>query len=373
MRIGIVTPYAPPEKGAASTRMFSLANYLNSKRYKTILIAPFRKKSAKNIWIKRYGGFFDLTKLIKKQDIILVTVPPIKTAFKLLPFMILFRKSYVLDIRDISYRGKWRWLKKMMEKMCAKFAKKITVVTEHIKRDLYKNYKIPLKKITVIPNGADSNIFYKDNLQRIKIRNELGFPKNSKVLFYEGIIGDHELDSFIDTIDINLLKKYNIYLLFVLIVGETENESKKLLRNLKNKINKKNIENRVRFIINISLNELYKYFSAADFALNPIPSTKDNLYRITVKTFEYMACELPIISKGPRGGELDKFTKKYNCGLFITSWRKFNSKLKAFMRRYKFFERNGNRSRKIIKNIFDKKFINARFEKVIRSLKKDES
>jgi glycosyltransferase involved in cell wall biosynthesis len=351
MKIAIVTPYALPEKGAASMRVDSFYNYFKEKGHKVQLIVPFRKcNGGKNI--KRYKNISELIAFIRGNDVVLVTTPPIKTALLLLHFIKFLKIPLVVDVRDLAEKGKYKKIKRGMERYVLKKAEKVTVVTPYLKDYFAKHYMINKSKIKFISNGVDTSIFYPKKIDSKKIGIQLGIPKNAKTVIYEGIIGDHELDIFLRLMDAELLKKYNIYIILVLIVGETERKSKILLKNLKNSARKRRIIKRLKIIQNLNPKEMSAYISTADFGLAPIPSTIDNLYRIPIKAYEYLACEVPLLGKGPRGGELEKLVKQNKAGIFAASWSELKEK---FIKHLK-FKKEIKVSRKIAQKFERKKF-----------------
>lgn len=319
MKIAIVTPYALPEKGAASMRVDSFAKYFNSKKIKTTILAPNRNNKEGSRLVRRYKNFNGLKKFIKNFDFVILTSPPIKDVFFLTLFLKIIGKPFLIDIRDLAKNGNNPRIKSVMEIISLKLCKKITVVTKFIKNYFIKDYGINQDKIKIVSNGVDTDIIYPSR-KRKEIRLKLGIPKNSKVLIYEGVIGGHNLLDFINLLTPSFMKKSNLILLLVLIVGETEKRSLIELQNFEKILKKKGLKDYVRVVKNASPEEMRDYISTSNCGLAPIPSNKKNLYRIPIKVYEYTACKIPILAKGPKGGELEGFVKNNKIGYFSETW-----------------------------------------------------
>jgi len=338
MKIGIISPYALPEKGAASMRIESFLNYFKNQGHKTTIYAPLRKDIQKKerAEVKRYSKIRELWKGLKKEDFLIITSPPIQTAFLIIPLLRLKQIPFLFDSRDLAAvnNKKFKNLKTFMEKYCVKLSNKISTATEYSKEYYIKNYKISQKKIKTIPNGVDRSVIYFVRGARKKIRRELNIPEKAKTIVYTGILGkNHDIEGFINSLDKQFMDKNNLFIVMILIVGDTENKSVIRLKKIEKTIEKKELVNKFRIIKNISPEKIKEYLSAFDIGITPMLSNKDNLYTLPVKTYEYLSCNLGVIGVGAKNGEIDKFLKRSDFGFFIHKWQNFKPQLQKFLKK----------------------------------------
>lgn len=319
MRIGIVSPYALPEKGAASMRVDSFAKYFRSKKSEVIIFSPYRKGGKPMTRVFRYKNLKELKKEICKSELCIITCPSFYIAFRIIPFLKIKKIPFVLDFRDLAENTDKK-TNVLFQFFSLKLAKKITVVTNRMKEHFVKAYKINPKKIEIVPNGVDREIFYPAN-NRKEIRKELKISDKARVIIYEGIIGDHGLDKFFNNLSKEVVENNNIKIILALIVGETEEKSKIILSQFEEKLKSLKINKYVSILKNLDPSELRDYISASDFGLASIPRNKKNLYRIPIKAYDYVACEKNVLALGPKGGELEIFVKKNNLGYFFEDWK----------------------------------------------------
>jgi glycosyltransferase involved in cell wall biosynthesis len=340
MKIAIVTPYALPEKGAASMRVESFLNYFNSKGHKTTIYTPLKKTQKKNKRkdVIRYASIANLANQLKKEDKVIITAPPVRTAFMLLPFLRLYRIPFIYDSRDLGAvnNKKYKRTKMIMERICVNSAAKVSTATDYTKNFYIKNYKANPKKIKTIENGVDRRLVHYVKGYRKKIRKKLNIPEKSTTIVYTGILGkNHDIEGFVNTLDENFMKKHDLYIVMILIVGETEQKSTIRLGKIEKMIKERKLKNRFRIIKNINPEDIKKYLSSFDFGITPMLSNKDNLYTLPVKTFEYISCNLAVIGVGAKNGEIDKFLKNRDFSFFLHNWKDFKSKFENFMKNKK--------------------------------------
>ncbi|MBA7640570.1 D-inositol-3-phosphate glycosyltransferase [subsurface metagenome] len=145
-----------------------------------------------------------------------------------------------------------------------------------------RRYGIPLERITIIPLGADDELFRFDAAARQEVRTELSISENDIVFICTGkIVPERRLHLVIEAV--KLMEAYNH--LKVLLVGSG---SQTYIGQMKQDIRTKGLED--RFILHnmVPNKELYKYYSAADAAIWPC--------KASISMLEAMACSLPIIA-----------------------------------------------------------------------------
>lgn len=164
-------------------------------------------------------------------------------------------------------------------------------VADACKEFMVKRYGILPERITVIPVGADDELFRFDEAARQEIRNQLSLSESDIVFIYTGkIIPEKRLSLLIEAM--KLLKSYNS--LKVLLLG---NGPLTHIEKMKQDIRDADLEDEFIWHDAVPNRELYKFYSAADVAVWPRGAS--------ISQREAMACGLPIIvSEGSMVTEL---------------------------------------------------------------------
>ncbi|MEW6295734.1 MAG: glycosyltransferase family 4 protein [Candidatus Diapherotrites archaeon] len=363
MNVAIVSPYAAPEKGACVIRVSSFREYFYSKGHQVKIFAPLRGGNVKEVsGVKRYKSVGELIKLINKNfDLVIGTSPPMTNSFFALIKCKILGIPFVLDVRDPwtyaveslklhSKKSIKLKLFKTIEFFCYKFSNKIFVVSDFLKNFIVDN-GVPAGKVMIISNGSDPVMVKKSNPERKKIRKKLEIKPYDKVLIYAGTAGGKELDEILLSLK-DLIKEFNLHLIFILS-SDLSKENEKKLREIVLLVKSLGIKNNFHLIKSVDYNKIYKYFSAADIGLNPLPNLME--YCLPAKTYDYMAAGLPIMAKGPKNGALHNFFKEYKVGYFAVSWNEFKLKLKKSLKNYKKFKVKGINGRKLVIQMFSRK------------------
>lgn len=203
---------------------------------------------------------------------------------------LLHRIPFVLTVHDMlpyEFPGSYsdaqkRWVKKNFEK-AVKRAEKIVVVSKSAKSDVLKHFKIDPEKIEVIYNGVDEKFFQKIDSRKAKKyreRYQLDFP----FILYAGNVRPHKnIERLIECFDELSDPPFDKYKL--VIAGYD------LIRNkgLRRMINRKKLQNRVRFIgYTDQVAYLYKL---SEIFVNP------SLYEgFGVSILEAMAIGTPVVA-----------------------------------------------------------------------------
>jgi glycosyltransferase involved in cell wall biosynthesis len=162
----------------------------------------------------------------------------------------------------------------------------LIVITSQLK-ELYQSRGIPPDKILVAPDGVDLPLFA-ENLDKESAREELGIPREKKVICYTGHLyrwkGAHILAQAVKELD-------GDYLLYV--VGGTPRD----VSEFKEFISTRQIPNVVA-TGHVPPKMIPKYLAAADVLVLPNTSEEaiSRLYTSPLKLFEYMAARRPIVA-----------------------------------------------------------------------------
>ncbi len=155
-------------------------------------------------------------------------------------------------------------------------SKYVTTTTETLKN----TYKIPDRKIKIIPNGVDIKNFKNDP----NAKEKLGL--SGFIVGYVGVLRE-----WVDLAPVFNALKYLDKEIKLLVVGK-EGRFKENI-NLAQKLG---LSDRVIFTGMVPYSEVPKYVSAMDVGLIPFKQDSITNNALPIKLFEYMACEKPVIS-----------------------------------------------------------------------------
>lgn len=158
-------------------------------------------------------------------------------------------------------------------------------------------YGFPPERLTVIPLGADDELFRFSDAARQQVRSELSLSDSDFVFIYTGKVtplkGIHILIEAMELMKDHVGVK-------VLIVGSGPEA---YIEKLKLSIRAKNLEDRFIWHGAANNNELYKLYSASDVAVWPVGAS--------ISILEAMACGLPIIvDESPNMNEMTYVTNQ---------------------------------------------------------------
>ena len=158
----------------------------------------------------------------------------------------------------------------------------LLAILPETKMFMNRNYGIPLDRISVVPLGADTELFQFDTGAREEIRKKLDIADEEVVFIYTGkVIPIRQLPVLIEAAA-NTMPSYQTMRVLVVGGGSPEyiNELKRLVATAK-------LTDRFIWLDAVPNDELYRMYSAADAAVLP--------YGGSIGIREAIACGLPII------------------------------------------------------------------------------
>lgn len=369
-KIAIVTPYAVPEKGACSLRISSFKNFLEEEGFLVRIFAPERKPGQEMPGFTRYKGFGNLIRSISKEkpDLAIGTSPPMTHSFVALLFCKLSGIPFILDLRDpwthaYGNMGVYKksspklFVYRLIEKLSYLLADRIFVVTKNTGEIAEKSWANP-SKTRLVENGTDVSLFSYNSKERLSIRKKLGLGEKDALGIYAGSFALRGVENVLEALA-PLLREGKLKLLLVV---PKESDSNGGFSQLSGIVKKEHIEENVFFVDSsekgIGFEELYKYFSAADFGIDVLPLNLG--YCIPVKTYDYLACGLPVIAYGPKEGALKDLFGEFNIGFYSSSLEGFKENIARAIS-----DADSLRERKpfladLAKKRFDRKFANRK-------------
>jgi glycosyltransferase involved in cell wall biosynthesis len=250
-----------------------------------------------------------------KTDVVIITSPPI---FPVVPAMILAKlrgAKLVFDIRDIwsdelmSFGGMSEnsipvRVARTLENWGYRTADLVTATTEALAQTV-KNRGAGKEKTSYLPNGADLELFKPVPVSReLVAKYELD---DRFVVMYSGLFGiKHGLETLLDAAAI-LREHKNI--VFLLLGNGARRE--KLIQY----VEENSLEN-VEILDEINVREVPKFIAAADVCYAAFMPGQYTKKIISVKLFEYLACEKPVV--GGFEGESARIIQESNGGIAVT-------------------------------------------------------
>ncbi len=341
----IIAPNFLPESVGGASRIYEMAKKIQEKYNVTVVCPPptypftkykkskhlFRKETLNGITICRIwthqpstphpsflGRFLYYTifpiltnlfllRLLRGVSFVIISTPP--SSLLITSWVVrLFQKKLIVDVRDLwidalvslKYINKNNLMVKLIKKFeidCWKKADLIlsnSVITiDRIKQILAKDST----KIKYFPFHADLKIFKKESIQ------------TEKQIVYIGNFGiSQALQVLINAIP-SVLSKFPD--LNVKLYGGGFYESK-----IKNLVKELGLEKSVHFFNPVPREEIPSILSKSLIGIVPLEDNEGLRSAIPTKTFEYLACSLPVLAYG-RSDELKRIIKESDAGIYI--------------------------------------------------------
>ena len=193
------------------------------------------------------------------------------------------------------------WITSPVGKTTLNRADKIIAVSNELKEDIKRQYKVSDEKLIVIPNGIDTNRFKPMNVENL--REKLNIT-DEKIILSVGAINKQKGVHLLLEVLPKILKEKNSVKLFIVGIGP-------YLDNLKEIANKLDISNNIVFTGKISDEDLPKYYNLAD--IFAFPTLRMEGLPLVIP--EAMACEKTVIAS--RIGGIPTVIENYKDGILI--------------------------------------------------------
>lgn len=265
-------------------------------------------------------------------------------------FRLIFDDSMTPD----NSLSKWRILyypfKWLFSGLVQKSADALVAILPATRVFMHEKYGLPLERITVIPLGADDELFKFDAAARQEVRDRMSIRHEDVVFIYTGkIVPIKALPTLIEATSCLVAGHDKIK---VMLVGSGPPS---YVEELRQEIKTKKVEERFVWQDTVPNEQLYKFYSAADAAVWPSGPS--------ISMREAMACGLPIII-----GKSAKVTElvEYGNGFLFQEGdapdlaRQMEKLLDSELRK-----QMGLRSRRLIADKFCYKIISRRFMELV--------
>ena len=213
---------------------------------------------------------------------------------------------------------------KLSEILAFRSANLVLPVTEKMS-NIVRNYGVNPEKVTVVPNAVDTTVFRPLQEKGIEIRRRFGISNETVVLYVSSFSvewrGSKQLVEVIDRI---YPRRRDIVFL---VVG-----SGPLLEEMKAKIARASMLDRVFFSARIDRDLVPSYLSAADLYVHDVTQVAGKLIEreglCPTKILEAMACGKPVIA--PKESELEAMLRKANGGFCAVLEREVSDLIERF-------------------------------------------
>jgi glycosyltransferase involved in cell wall biosynthesis len=247
-------------------------------------------------------------------DLLYATSPPLFVGAAALALSVIRRIPLVFEVRDLWPESaitlgqlsneRLVRLATRLEETCYRRARLIVVTAQEILDRLVQREQ-PSEKLALVRNGANVDLFKRDEPARERVRAALAL-ENRFVVLYAGLFGlAYDLELVLETARDLQTRAPDVQFL---LVGE--GPTKRRIQERASSLNLKN----VTFLPSVPRECIPSYFSAADISLVPIrePNIRG---MVPVKIYDSMACEVPLVIGST--GEAGSIVEKAGSGLTI--------------------------------------------------------
>jgi glycosyltransferase involved in cell wall biosynthesis len=396
LRILFFLGSANPFPGAGWTRIGFFAKHFKDRGYDVAVVGIFSPKILRMAGFKRWKGIpiyngiptfwvesiFSLAFnvfssmilapvifLALRPKVVILSLPSGEPAVGAYLASKLIRAKIVFDVRDEwedyiiskasskTFREVYKLLRALMASLYNKGAL-VVATTRSIARSLRLR---GVRKVEILPNGADVNVFRP--YEKDAVRKRLGLKNDDFIIVYEGGVGGYyRLDVVVRALArLDNVARDKIRLL-IIGSGDIPNVLK-LAENLGLK------DNVIYLGVKNDKVELAQIISAGDVGIVPYddnPLWKDH---VPAKFYEYCACGIPVIATVYNDSLLAKLIKEYGIGLTVSpmdSEKLAEALFKMYQRPE--FKRLGRKSRALIEKKFDRCKIAEKFLSMIKQI-----
>jgi glycosyltransferase involved in cell wall biosynthesis len=239
-------------------------------------------------------------------EVFFTCIPMVVSKFLHLPYIVFVNG----DTEDFKIQGMPRFLLffiDLIRNINFRFSDKIITINETLKKILIDKYNINPRRISIVNNGVDIDVFRP--LDKREICNGLGLDSQTLYIgFLGGIFPWHGLDNLIRSASIVSEKHPEVKFI---IAGHGPNRENLIRLTEELKIKEKFI-----FYNSIPFDSVPKYMNIFDIAVLFFVPVRRNMGN-PIKLYEYLACGKPIIASNIAG--YGKFVEKFRVGIAVDS------------------------------------------------------
>jgi len=218
--------------------------------------------------------------------------------------------SFVLDVRDswemesVTHEGRLRnWVKERLERLCSRSADRVLCVTPALMNRLVSRYSLPSGRVEVVPNGADLSLFHPGPV-----------PRDLDFVFLGSLSKYRNVEQVLESLARVRLRDRPITAHFAGsgdVPGTAEVRAMALAKGL---------PETVRFVPSVPHENTPRILRRARLGI--VSLSFEDVFRAAIgaKTYEYIACGVPLACLGPPGNsELREFVESQRLGFYVSS------------------------------------------------------
>jgi glycosyltransferase involved in cell wall biosynthesis len=226
-----------------------------------------------------------------------------------LPYVLFFDADEILehDFMGEPITGILRWRARGMVRYNLRAADCVICVSEPAKAHLVTTWNVPADKIAVFPNGVDVQRFRPYPEARSEVRRSLGADTNPLIVFVGNFYRWHDVTTLLDAFG-QVLATYPGARL--VLVGDGSQRQAMTQHTID-----VGIGHAVQFTGFMAHSEVPRLLAAADVAVAPYPTMKQDLWLSPMKLFEYMASGTAVVASAV--GQVAKVVKDGGNGLLV--------------------------------------------------------
>jgi len=299
---------------------------------------------ANGLHMPSFGGVVHLVKFIKKERPEIIHCQPLYSPLSLVFIGCQRLSNYRIvgslitgeySINSLPAKIKYYFIKIIIERYIESKVDSFFALSNDWKKILLQLFNIPYQKMSIIPLGADAELFKFDTRARTEARNLLRISSEDVVVVYSGkIIRSKDLHILVKAIAPIIRQKPKVKLL---IVGKGEPSYLEYLKELCSNLK---ISNNVIFHSWVNKTKLPKLYSASDIAVWPGGPS--------ISVLEAASVGLPVIIKR---SPIEKYKISYDNG-FVFSRGNINELRKylgILISNVKLREEMGHKSKLLVK------------------------
>lgn len=200
----------------------------------------------------------------------------------------------------------WGWYTEYSYRKCLETADHILAVSKQLRQHLIEKWQVSAEKITVLPNGVDTNHF-SPPMNKDDVKEKLGLADRPVVMFIGGFYPWHASLELVDC----LVKVRVVHPSVCLVmVGQGP-----MLSNSQAQAEALGLQDHIYFTGSIPHTEIPLWLSAADVAVAPYPDLGRELWFSPLKLFEYMAVGVAIVASS--SGQVSEILRDGESGLLV--------------------------------------------------------
>jgi glycosyltransferase involved in cell wall biosynthesis len=306
-----------------------------------------------------YAG---LIKIGGKNDVVIVTSPPLFVGFSGYIISRMKRMPLVFEVRDLWPESaidtgvlKNRTIIRLaywFEGFIYRKAKLINVLTPAFYKTLNEKKGIKREKLLLIPNAADFSLSENviSSFDRSLFRRTMGFD-DKFVITYVGAHGvANHLEQLLDAG--KMLEDTNVE--FLLIGDGME---KKRLK----KLAEEKAVNNVKFLDPVPKKEVFKYILASDMGISVLKRVDTFKTVYSNKTFDYMSCKVPILMA--IDGVSRDLVEDAQAGAYIEpeNISEYNRVIRSYLRNQTLLKKQGEAGYAYARQNFDREVLAKRY------------